>query len=351
MPGDADHQQGLARRPGHSAVVIAGLVSRVVEEVGHRATSPSAHGAPARTPRRAGSRPRRPGVSGGGHQHPRSDRRWCRRAARRCPRPPASRRRSAATGGGRARAPAVRRGRVEHLDGRAGRGSHRRGGRQAEQQLSLSRLPKVPTTSTRAPDSTTRPVLEQRHRVADALDHVHLVGDHQHGQAEPGLEGGDQVEDLAGGGRVERAGGLVAQQHVRIGGQCAGDADALPLPAGQLRAGRRSPASAEADQPEQLAAPWRRARRGRPRPVRAGRRRWRRPCGSRTGWRAGTPARAGAGRGAARSERTAVRSTPLISTVPDVGRSSIARQRTRVDLPAPDWPITPCTEFVRHASG
>ncbi len=38
-----------------------------------------------------------------------------------------------------------------------------------------------------------------------------------------------------------------------------------------------------------------------------------------------------------------VRSTPLMTTSPDVGRSSRLMQRTSVDLPAPEKPMMPKT--------
>ena len=100
-------------------------------------------------------------------------------------------------------------------------------------------------------------LLHQRGRVADRLDDVHLVRDEQDGQAELPVEVAQQLEDGAGGLRVEGAGGLVGEQHLGVAGQGAGDADALLLAAGELARGR----------------PWpcRRGRRGRA--VRA-------PCGS-----------------------------------------------------------------------
>src|SRR5690606_9215124 len=71
--------------------------------------------------------------------------------------------------------------------------------------------------------------------VADPADHVHLVGDQHHGQAQLTVDARQQVEDLAGGLRVESTGRLVAEQDLRLGGQRPGDADALLLAAGQLR--------------------------------------------------------------------------------------------------------------------
>src|SRR5512132_258021 len=50
-----------------------------------------------------------------------------------------------------------------------------------------------------------------------------------------GGEGGEDVDDLAPGRRVEIAGRLVGEDHVRLDGECAGDRDALLLAAGELR--------------------------------------------------------------------------------------------------------------------
>ncbi len=77
--------------------------------------------------------------------------------------------------------------------------------------------------------------VHHRHAVADAADHVHLVGDQHDGQAQFAVDLGQQLQHLAGGLRVEGAGGLVAQQDLRPGAQRPGDADALLLPAGELR--------------------------------------------------------------------------------------------------------------------
>jgi len=46
---------------------------------------------------------------------------------------------------------------------------------------------------------------------------------------------GQQLQYLRGGLRIERAGGLVAEQDARLGSQRAGDADALLLATGELR--------------------------------------------------------------------------------------------------------------------
>ena len=56
----------------------------------------------------------------------------------------------------------------------------------------------------------------------------------QNGQAEATVDIFQQFKDRAGGGRIERAGGFVAQQYFGIAGQGAGDGDALFLAAGKI---------------------------------------------------------------------------------------------------------------------
>ena len=75
---------------------------------------------------------------------------------------------------------------------------------------------------------------------ADLLHHAHLVGDDHHGDTQLFVDIPDQLQNLPGGVGVQRTGGLVAQQYLGVGGQCAGDGDALLLAAGQLgRVGTR----------------------------------------------------------------------------------------------------------------
>ncbi len=140
--------------------------------------------------------------------------------------------------------------RVQHLDGRDAFGGVVGGGRQGQQKFAQPAAEAAHHLDQRAGFDDASG-LQQRHRIADPLHHGHLVGDDQDGQAEAGLQCGDQVEDLAGGLRVERAGRLVAEQHVGVGGQRPGDADPLPLAPGQLR-GKGLPRVAEPDQPEQF---------------------------------------------------------------------------------------------------
>ena len=77
------------------------------------------------------------------------------------------------------------------------------------------------------------PDVHHRHPVADVLHHVELVGDEQVGELEPVLQVLQQVEDLRLDRHVERRHRLVAHHELRVERQRAGDADALPLAAGE----------------------------------------------------------------------------------------------------------------------
>ncbi|KAG0924606.1 hypothetical protein G6F32_013848 [Rhizopus arrhizus] len=79
------------------------------------------------------------------------------------------------------------------------------------------------------------PGIEHGNAIADATDHVHLVGDQLDGQAQLAVDLRQQRQHRGGGLRIERTGGFVAQQDLRARGQRAGNADALLLATGQLR--------------------------------------------------------------------------------------------------------------------
>ena len=76
--------------------------------------------------------------------------------------------------------------------------------------------------------------LEHRNVVADLLDDVHGVGDYHQRHAGLAVDVAQQLEDGVGALGVERGGRLVAEDHLGLAGQCAGDGNALLLPAGQL---------------------------------------------------------------------------------------------------------------------
>ncbi|MNP38659.1 hypothetical protein D3C76_1321870 [compost metagenome] len=61
------------------------------------------------------------------------------------------------------------------------------------------------------------------------------MGDEDDGQLKATVNVEKQIEDLIGGLRIQRRGGLVAEQHVRVVRQRAGNTDALLLPTAELR--------------------------------------------------------------------------------------------------------------------
>ncbi|MNC30641.1 hypothetical protein D3C75_789300 [compost metagenome] len=71
--------------------------------------------------------------------------------------------------------------------------------------------------------------------MADIADYRHLVGDQHDGQAQALVDVAQQFKNGSGGLRVQRRGGLVAQQDLGVMHQRPGNAHALLLPAGQLR--------------------------------------------------------------------------------------------------------------------
>ena len=76
--------------------------------------------------------------------------------------------------------------------------------------------------------------VHHRDVVGQVVDHRQVVRHHQVAELVLGLERGHQVEDLGPDRHVQRRHGLVGHDQRRAGGQGAGQADALALPAGQL---------------------------------------------------------------------------------------------------------------------
>ena len=75
--------------------------------------------------------------------------------------------------------------------------------------------------------------VQNGHMVADLFDHAHLVGDDHHRDAQLPVDVLDERQDRVGGVGVQRAGGLIAEQHFGVGCQCAGNGNALFLAAGK----------------------------------------------------------------------------------------------------------------------
>ena len=78
-------------------------------------------------------------------------------------------------------------------------------------------------------------LFQQRRVVTNGFHHLQLVRYQHNGQIEPLVNIRQQSQHRGGGLGIQSAGRLVAQQHLRSGGQRPGDADALFLPAGKLR--------------------------------------------------------------------------------------------------------------------
>ncbi|MNW58521.1 hypothetical protein D3C74_363930 [compost metagenome] len=77
--------------------------------------------------------------------------------------------------------------------------------------------------------------MNDRHPIADALDDMHFMRDQQNRQLESLVDVKQQLQDGVRRLRIQRRGGFVAQQYVRVAGQRSGDSNPLLLTAGQLR--------------------------------------------------------------------------------------------------------------------
>lgn len=78
------------------------------------------------------------------------------------------------------------------------------------------------------------PALQHGGPVAQPLDHVQLVAHQQDGGAQFGPHAAEDPHHLLGVVSVQCGGGLITQQHVRLGHQGPGDRHPLPLPTGEL---------------------------------------------------------------------------------------------------------------------
>ena len=94
-----------------------------------------------------------------------------------------------------------------------------------------------------------------RDLVAELDRLVDVVGDEDDRLAQLALQAQELVLQLLAHDRVDGAERLVHQHHRRVGGERAGDADALLLPAGQLRRVALGEVRSQADPLEQFHAP------------------------------------------------------------------------------------------------
>ena len=78
-------------------------------------------------------------------------------------------------------------------------------------------------------------VIENGHTVADLLHNAHLVGDDDDCDAQLTVDFLNELQNGVGRVRVQGARRLVAEQHLRVRCQRAGNRNALLLAAGQLR--------------------------------------------------------------------------------------------------------------------
>jgi hypothetical protein len=76
--------------------------------------------------------------------------------------------------------------------------------------------------------------VHHRDPVADVVDDPQIVGDEQVGDPQVTPQLVEQVQDLRPDRHVQSGHGLVADDQPRAYGQRASDADALPLPSGEL---------------------------------------------------------------------------------------------------------------------
>ena len=96
--------------------------------------------------------------------------------------------------------------------------------------------------------------IHHQHPVADVAHDVEVVADEDIGQVELALQRAQQVEHLRLDRFVERRDRLVEDHHARLGGERAGDVDALLLPARQLvRIARAEQIGVEPDLAEDVA--------------------------------------------------------------------------------------------------
>ena len=103
-----------------------------------------------------------------------------------------------------------------------------------QQRLGVRMARRRRTAPSRSATSTSDSEVHHRDPLGQELHRGQVVGDEQAGEAELGLQPADQVEHRGLHRDVQRRGRLVGDQQRRSGRQRPGQADPLPLPAGQL---------------------------------------------------------------------------------------------------------------------
>ena len=78
------------------------------------------------------------------------------------------------------------------------------------------------------------PMIHNCHTVTYFFHHRHLMGNDYHRQLQLLVYSFQKYQNLLRNFRVQCAGGLITQKHLRIHGQCSGNGNTLPLPAGKL---------------------------------------------------------------------------------------------------------------------
>ena len=103
-----------------------------------------------------------------------------------------------------------------------------------------------------APDLDDLAEVHHGYAIGDVANEREVVRDEEVRQREVALQRLEQVDDLCADRHVERRDGLVEDDHLRVQRERAREADALPLPAGELVREAVAVLGAQADRPQQL---------------------------------------------------------------------------------------------------
>ena len=198
------------------------------------------------------------------------------------------------------------------------------------------------SSSAIGPMAMTLPLAEHGDAVADRVEAVEIVGDHEHGQPQGRLQGRDELVELAGADRVEAGGRLVEEQTPGSSASARASAARLIMPP-ESSEGSFSAASGGRPTSRSSASPVR-AQRRRDVEVLAHRRLDVLPHGEAREQRALLEQHAPARSTRARSGGvSASRSRPSTSIVPARFGCRPRIVRVSTDLPAPEAPTKPST--------